>query len=127
MAATLLSLASSAGCMRYAGPTAIGTLGPGAGELAVMRLRPDVEASSCRRWILGVPVGDTSDDPVGEIVAELLAREPDATVLSDADVRWDHMALGLYERQCVTVRGVLGRTMPTITIPTGADAHGHIH
>lgn len=114
------------GCTRAVGPAAVGTLGPGGGELAVMRLRPDVAASSCRRWILGIPLEDRwVDDPVAPLVAELLSRDADATVLSEADVRWEHLSAGLYERQCVTVRGVLGRPMRTITLPAGADAHGH--
>ena len=93
-----------------------------------MRLRPDVEASSCRRWILGVPIGGPQvDDPIAALVAELLAREPEATLLTDADVRWDHLSLGVYERECVVVRGILGRTMRTITIPSGAGGHAHPH
>ena len=113
-------------CARSVGPTTLGTLGPGGDELAVMRLRPGVEASSCRRWILGIPLdGDSARDPLSPMLKELLSRDPEATVLSEADIRWDHLTLGVFERQCVTVRGVLGRTMRTITIPGGADAHGH--
>ena len=110
------------------GPTALGTLGPGGEDLAVMRLRPDVEASSCRRWILGVPLdGGDANDPVAPMVSELLSRDPDATVLSEADVRWEHLSLGLFERQCVRIRGVLGRPIRTITIPDAAGAHRHHH
>ena len=102
----------------------MGTLGPGADQVAVMRLRPGVEASSCRRWILGIPIDRSqSDDPVAPLVAELLASDPEATLLSEADVRWDHLSLGVYERQCVVVHGVLGRAMRTITIPSGHAHH----
>jgi hypothetical protein len=112
--------------MRSVGPTSVGMLGLGSDAPAVMRLKPDAEASSCRRWILGIPVsGVGSDDPITPLLNELLSREPEATVLSEADVRWEHLAVGLYERQCVTLRGVLGRTMRTITIPGTTDAHGH--
>ena len=113
------------------GPAALGTLGPGGEDLAVMHLRPDVEASSCRRWILGIPLDGTQvDDPVAPLVAQLLSADPDATVLSEAMVHWEHLSAGIYERQCVTVHGVLGRPMRTITIPAGADVHGghpHMH
>ena len=112
------------------GPTAIGTLGPGDGAPAVMRLRPDVEATACRRWILGVPLGgENADDPVAPLVAQLLARDPEATVLSEANIRWEHLSVGLYERQCVTVGGVLARPIRTITIPSGGSHghHGHEH
>jgi hypothetical protein len=113
------------------GPTALGTLGPGGDELAVMRLRPDVEASSCRRWVLGIPLdGPPSDDPVAPLITQLLSGDPEATLLSEATVRWEHLAAGIYERQCVTLHGVLGRPMRTITIPAGPDAHGghgHMH
>ena len=114
-------------CTRSLGPTSVGALGPGAEEVAVMRLRPDVEASSCRRWVLGIPIdGPQPEDPVAALVTELLAQEPEATLLSEADVRWDHLSFGIYERQCVVVRGILGRTMRTITIPSGAGGH-HPH
>ena len=104
----------------------MGTLGPGADQVAVMRLRPDVEASSCRRWVLGIPLDDSqTDDPVAPLVTELLARDPEATLLSEANVRWDHLSLGVYERQCVVVRGVLGRAMRTITIPSEPGGHSH--
>ena len=43
---------------------------------------------------------------VAALVAELLAQEPEATLLSEADVRWDQLSLGIYERQCVVIRGV---------------------
>jgi hypothetical protein len=90
-----------------------------------MRLQPGVEASSCRRWILGVPIdAPLPDDPIAPLVDELLSRNAEATLLSEANVRWDHLALGVYERQCVVVGGVLARTMRTITIPSGA---GHAH
>jgi len=130
-AAFALMLAAASGCTRAMGPTALGTLGPGSEEPAVMRLRPDVEASTCRHWILGIPLDDPQlDDPVAPLVTQLLSGDPDATVLSEAAVRWDHLSAGIYERQCVTVHGVLGRPMRTITIPAGADVHGghgHMH
>ena len=120
----LLPAALVVGCARSLGPTPVGTLGPGAEQVAVMRLRPDVEASSCRRWFLGIPIDRSqSDDPVAPLVAELLARDPEATLLSEADIRWDHLSLGVYERQCVVVHGVLGRAMRTITIPSGHAHH----
>jgi len=94
-----------------------------------MRLRPDVEATSCRRWIVGIPLdADHADDPVAPLVARLLSGDSEATVLSEADVRWEHFSAGVYERQCVTVRGVLARPIRTVTIPTGAHGHhGHEH
>ena len=110
------------------GPIALGTLGPGTAEMAVMRLRPDVEARSCRRWIVGIPLDDPGPaDPVAALASGLLAREPEASVLSEADVQWEHLSLGVYERQCVTLRGVLGRPMRTITIPVDAAEHHHEH
>ena len=125
-AALGIVLTLAEGCARSVGPTAIGTLGPGTDTVAVMRLRPGVESSSCRRWILGIPVGGVdADDSVAALLTELLSQEPDATVLSEAEIRWEHLAAGIYERQCVTLRGVLGRTMRTITIPGDADVHGH--
>lgn len=89
-----------------------------------MRLRPDVTATSCRRWIVGIPLdGDPPADPVAPLVARLLSDDSEASVLSEADVRWEHLSALVYERQCVTVRGVLARPIRTITIP--GDAHDH--
>jgi hypothetical protein len=124
-----LAVALASGCTRATGPTALGTLGPGAENLAVMRLRPDVEATSCRRWIFGIPLdGGQAGDPVAPMVTQLLSADSEATVLSEADVRWEHFSAGVYERQCVTVRGALARPIRTITIPTGAhEHHGHEH
>jgi len=123
------AIALASGCTRATGPTVLGALGPGAEAVAVMRLRPDAAATSCRRWIVGIPLdGDQPDDPVAPLVAQLLSGDPEATVLSEADVRWEHLSAGVYERQCVTVRGVLARPIRTITIPTGAHGHhGHDH
>lgn len=126
-AALAIVVALASACTRATGPTALGALGPGTEDLAVMRLRPDVEATSCRRWIVGIPLdGDQAADPVAPLVARLLSGDSEATVLSEADVRWEHFSAGLYERQCVTVRGVLARPIRTITIPTGAHEH-HEH
>jgi hypothetical protein len=124
-----LAAALASGCTRATGPTALGALGPGAEDLAVMRLRPDAEATSCRRWIVGIPLdGDRDADPVAPLVTRLLSGDSEATVLSEADVRWEHFSAGVYERQCVTVRGVLARPIRTITIPTDMhDHHGHEH
>ena len=125
-----LALGLAAGCTGTMGPAALGTLEPGSDPPAVMRLRPDVSATTCRRWILGVPLGaDVADDPLAPLVAELLARDPEATLLSEADVRWEHLSVGVYERQCVIVRGVLARPIRTITIPSGGmhEHHGHEH
>jgi hypothetical protein len=129
MAWAALAIAIAPGCTRTTGPAAIGTLGPGTEDLAVMRLRPDVAATSCRRWVVGIPLDDHgAGDPVAPLVARLLSGDPEATVLSEADVRWEHLSAGLYERQCVTVRGVLARPIRTITIPSGEkDHHGHEH
>jgi len=107
----------------------LGSLGPGAEDLAVMRLRPDVTATSCRRWLVGIPLdGDQPDDLVAPLVTRLLSADPEATVLNEADVRWEHLFAGLYERQCVTVRGVLARPIRTITLPSDTHDHrGHEH
>lgn len=112
------------------GPASLGTLGPGADTLAVMRLRPDVEASSCRHWIFGVPLDSdrrADEDLVASMVTELLSRDPEANVFSEGSVQWDRFCMGFYERQCIMVHGVLARTIRTVTIPLGADPHDHQH
>jgi hypothetical protein len=130
-AALGIMLPVATGCTRAMGPTTLGTLGPGGKEPAVMRLRPDVEASSCRRWFLGIPLdGEPVDDAVAPLVTRLLSGDSEATVLSEATVRWEHLSAAVYERECVTVHGVLARPIRTITIPGGADVHGghgHMH
>src|SRR5687767_11542880 len=86
-----LALALAAGCTGGMGPAGIGTLGAGNETPAVMRLQPDVSATVCQRWILGIPLGpDDAGDPVAPLVAELLSRDAEATLLNEADIRWEH-------------------------------------
>jgi hypothetical protein len=93
-----------------------------------MRLRPDAEAFACRRWLFGVPIGSSASrdaHPPATLVAHVLGREPDANALADAEVRWDSFDVGVYERQCITVRGAISRSIRTVTIPAGAHPHEH--
>ena len=89
-----------------------------------------VDGARCLRITSAGRISDDGgevNDPVAPMVSELLSRDPDATVLSEADVRWEHLSLVLFERQCVRIRGVLGRPIRTITIPDAAGAHRHHH
>jgi len=86
-----------------------------------MRLRPNAAATSCRRWFAGVLLHADPDDPV----QHLLATEREANVLSEGTVQVEEFSVGPYVRQCVTFRGVLARTIRTITIPARETHHHH--
>lgn len=118
----LLALVGSA-CTRTTAPLPLGSLIPDPETVAVMRLRPDAAATTCRRWFAGVLLDADPDDPV----QRLLATEREANVLGEGTVQVEEFSVGPYVRQCVTIRGVLARTIRSITIPAGEAHHHHHH
>ena len=120
----LAGLVVSAGCGRALGP--IGLLAAEEDVAGVKLLRPGVLARSCQGAILGVPLSSTPPT-VKEALRQLLATDPEANVVTNAEVAVEQFTSGLYNRCCVTVRGNLGRLIPTVTLPApaGHGAHGH--
>jgi len=103
-----------AGCSASLGSA--GVLLPDADAVGVKLLRPGVSAQSCRVSIVGIPL-DAGDPSLQEATARMLALDAEANALTDADVRWEHVVTGLYNRRCIEVRGNLVRTISSVTIP----------
>ena len=119
--ALLLVAAVVSGCTSSLGTA--GVLLPDADAVGVKLLRPGVSGRSCRASIVGIPLDDGSPS-LGEAMARVLALDAEGDALTNADVRWERVVTGLYNRRCVEVRGNLVRTISTVTIPmVGHGAH----
>jgi hypothetical protein len=120
---TILLLLACLGCAGSTSRLELLTARPGVVGLKL--LYPGVEARSCAASVLGIgPPAPRVED----VVARLLARDDEAQVLADAEVRWDVLLTGLYNRRCVSVRGDLARPTSTLLLPAPAGGHaGHHH
>ena len=87
-------------------------------------LRPGVTGRSCRTSIFGLPV-QRGDPEIQEAIAHILALDAEGDVVTDAHVGSEHIVTGVYNRRCVWVRGNLGRTIRTITLPMPASHPRH--
>ena len=108
------------GCATSHGP--VGLLGAAPDTVGVKLLRPGVTGRSCRSAVFGLPLGD-GHAALGEALAQILALDQEGNVVTNADVSWDAIVTGVYNRRCVELRGDLGRTISTITLPA-PPAHG---
>ncbi len=88
-------------------------------------LRPGATGRSCRTTIFGVKRG-AGEGTLDEAVAQLLARDDEGNVVTDAAVEEERLTTGIFNRRCVVVRGDLGRTVSTVTVPMPAG-HQHPH
>ena len=79
----------------------------------------DVAARSCQSFVLGIPIGPnlSLDDPV----ARILASDSEGNAITNLHVSWRRLRTGLYDRDCLEVRGDLVRTISTVTLPHHAD------
>jgi hypothetical protein len=111
-----------AGCSTSLG--SVGALVPDAGGVGSKLLRPGVSGRSCRASIAGLPLAAGEPD-LREAVAQVLALDAEANALANAEVRWDRLVTGVYNRRCVEVRGDLVRTVSTLTIPMTSRPGAH--
>jgi len=58
-------------------------------------------------------------------MAALLARDGEANVLTNVELRRRVLVTGVYNRRCVEVRGDLGRTVTILSLPVlgGPESH----
>ena len=68
---------------------------------------------------------EPGDPSVTEAVAQLLAHDAEADVVTDASIGSDRLLTGVYNRRCVWVRGNLGRTIRIVTVPMPPSHHDH--
>jgi hypothetical protein len=116
---TLVAGLALAGCGASLGTA--GVLLPDADGVGVKLLHPGVSGRSCRASIVGIPLAD-GDPSLREATARVLALDAEGNALTDAEVRWEHLVTGLYNRRCIEVRGNLVRTISSVTIPMGGHA-----
>jgi hypothetical protein len=114
--------AFTAGCATPLG--SVNALQPKFDTFGVKLLVPSVTGRSCRTSILGVPL-KSGDPDVQEALAQILARDAEGDVVTDARLSSECIFLGLYNRRCVSVEGNLGRTIRVVTVPMPASHHGH--
>ena len=86
-------------------------------------LRPQATARACSSSLLGVPLGKDADLDVA--ISELLARDDEANVLTNVEIRRQAVVTGVYNRRCVEVRGDLGRIIPTLALPMPGGHESH--
>jgi len=91
--------------------------------VATKLLRPQATARACASSLLGVPLG--KDAGLDGAVSELLARDDEANMLTNVEVRWQTVVTGVYNRRCVEVRGDLGRIIPTLALPMPGGHESH--
>ena len=84
--------------------------------VGIKLLRPGARARSCRTTVLGVPVdGDTGT--FDDALARLLAVDGEGNVVTDLVLREKRLTTGLVNRRCIELRGDLGRSITTLTLP----------
>jgi len=103
-----------AGCATSLG--SVGLLGRDAETVSVKMLVPGATGRSCRSSIVGLPL-QAGDPTLDEALAQILGRDAEGNVVTEAEVVSDRLVTGVYNRRCVTVRGNLVRTLTTLNIP----------
>jgi len=107
--------------------TSVGTVGVmrrNAGDVGVKLLRPGVTGRSCRASLVGLPLSGSPPD-LREALEEIFGLDAEGDMVVNAEVRWQQLLTGLYNRRCIEVQGDLARTVSTIIIPAPAEHHGH--
>jgi len=110
-----------AGCARWV--ERAGVVARDEQVVATKLLRPQATARACASSLLGFPLGKEAG--LDAAVSELLARDDEANVLTNVEVRRQTMVTGVYNRRCVEVRGDLGRIIPTVALPMPGGHESH--
>lgn len=103
--------------------TVPGLLGPTAYPPAMV-LATGVEGRACAGAFWGLP---SESATLALAIARALARVPDATLLVDAEVSSTTVTTGIYNRQCVGVRGSAAKLVSQLVVPghEGHPGQGH--
>jgi hypothetical protein len=56
----------------------------------------------------------------------MTGRDGEANAISNAVVSWTRVSTGVYSRECVEIRGNVGRVVTTVLLPSSGH-HGHPH
>jgi hypothetical protein len=119
---SLVVLLAGLGCAGWTSRLDLLTARPGV--LGLKLLHPGVEMRVCAASVLGF---GPPPPRVQDVVGTLLDRDDEAQVLADAEVRWDVVLTGIYNRRCVTVRGDLARPASTLLLPAPEGGHAGHH
>ena len=99
---------------------AVGSQDPGFKMLA-----PDAHSRACGTVLW--PYGRRSGGPLlQQAMAELVAVNPEADTIRDLQLSWRGIDLLVAQIGCVSVRGDVGRYIPTVQLPMLGE-HGHHH
>ena len=123
-AGPLLAAIGLSGCAASLGT--VGLVRLDADEVGLKLLRPGVTGHSCRVSLLGVPLTAGAPD-LREAIAEILALDREGNVVANAEVRWERLVTGIYNRRCLEVHGDLARTVSIIRLPAPPAHPGHPH
>jgi len=91
--------------------------------VATKLLLPQATARACASSLLGFPLG--TDAGLDAAVSTLLARDDEANVLTNVEVRRQAVVTGVYNRRCVEVRADVGRIIPTLALPMPGGHESH--
>lgn len=89
----------------------------------VKMIRPGVVARACRSGVIGIRSGS---EPLEAAMRRILAVDPEGNAVTDVRVRTTSIRTGLYDRECVEVRGNLARLTPVVLLPAAGE-HGAHH
>jgi len=91
--------------------------------VATKLLVAQATARACTSSLLGFPLG--TDAGLDAAVSTLLARDDEANVLTNVEVRRQAVVTGVYNRRCVEVRADVGRIIPTLALPMPGGHESH--
>jgi len=120
--AVLLTALALAGCTSSLGT--VGVIRREPEDVGVKLLRPGVTGRSCRASVMGLPLSG-SEPGLQEALRRIVELDAEGDVVLNAEVRWERVVSGLYNRRCIEVRGDLARTIRTITLPMPPEHRGH--
>jgi hypothetical protein len=89
----------------------------------VKMLRPAARARACRSRFFGRATSSAS--PLDDALASLRALDPEADALTNVHVETRELALGLFDRSCVTVQADVVRSISLVQLPAPPGHHGH--
>ncbi len=117
---TLAAALGTIGCSARVA-TLPGVLGPEAYPPAMV-LATGATGEDCGTSILFVPLRRAS---LADAAARAIASVPEATLLIDVEVRTTGLVTGVYNRECVHVKGSAAKLVSSVSVPMPAGHHGH--
>lgn len=117
-----LCVTALAGCTTQLGSAPL--LARDAGLVGTKLLRPGTSGRSCCTTVLGIPVAGGAGT-LDEALARVLAQDVEGNVVTEVVMHEERITTGLVNWRCLIVRGDLGRSIPTITVPASDRHRGH--